>query len=237
MRQLHVAAFCALSWLGAASIAHADVQITLQDGRVTVVAHDATLRQILAEWARVGQTKIVNAERVPGGTMTLQLQNVPEEQALDILLRSLSGYVAAPRPMPVSNLSRFDRILVMPTSAPATAPNSRPASPAQPFSSQSPTSFPMPAPPAQMEDDQEGVPNRAPAFTTFPPPQVGSPQQQNGATSVPGLVAPAQSPLVLPQPNGAPQQTNPGGTMPAGGVTVPGMIVPAPPQPKRPGGI
>jgi len=237
MRQLHVAAFCAVAWLGAASVAHADVQVTIQDGRVTIVARDATLRQILAEWARVGQTKIVNAERVPGGGLTLQLQNIPEEQALDILLRSLSGYVAAPRPTPVSNLSRFDRILVMPTNAPATAPNSRPAGPAQPFPTQGPTSFPMPAQPAQAEDDQEGVtPNRAPTFTTFPPPQVANPQ--SGTTSVPGIVAPAQSPLVLPQQNAAPQQANPGGAMPPGGVAVPGMIAPAPQQPpKRPGGV
>ena len=34
------------------------------DGRVTISAKDATIRQILAEWARVGQTRFVNAERV-----------------------------------------------------------------------------------------------------------------------------------------------------------------------------
>ena len=50
------------------------------------MAKDATVRQILAEWARVGQTKIVNVERIPGGPLTLELNNVPEAQALDILL-------------------------------------------------------------------------------------------------------------------------------------------------------
>ena len=63
--------------------ASADVQLTMQDGRVSLVAKDATVRQILAEWARVGQTKIVNMERVPGGPMTLELTNVPEAQALE----------------------------------------------------------------------------------------------------------------------------------------------------------
>src|SRR5205809_4087804 len=97
------------------STARAEVQLTIQNGRVSLVAKDATLRQILAEWARVGQTKIVNGDRVPGGPVTLQLTNVSEEQALDTLLRSLTGYVAAPRPMIAANLSRFDRIVVMPT--------------------------------------------------------------------------------------------------------------------------
>src|SRR5439155_6932063 len=103
------------------------VNLTIQDGRVSLVAKDATLRQILAEWARVGQTKIVNGERVPGGPVTLQLTNVPEEQALDTLLRSLTGYVAAPRATTAGNLSRYDRIVVMPTIAQAAAaPSVRP---------------------------------------------------------------------------------------------------------------
>ena len=85
------------SLIGAASTAAADVQLTIQDGRVSLIAKDATVRQILAEWARVGQTKIVNADRIAGGPLTLELTNVPEQQALDVLLRSVSGYSLAPR--------------------------------------------------------------------------------------------------------------------------------------------
>src|ERR1700712_6067597 len=96
-------------WLGAVSTASADVHLTMQNGRVSLVAKDATVRQILTEWARVGQTKIVNMERVPGGPVTLELTNMPEAQALEILLRSLSGYITAPRPVDVANLSHFDR--------------------------------------------------------------------------------------------------------------------------------
>src|SRR5437899_119338 len=91
--------------------ASAEVQLTIRDGRVTLAARDATVRQILSEWARVGQTRVVNVERIPGGPVTLQLNNVPEDQALDVLLRSVSGYMAAPRPVMVGNLSRYDRIL------------------------------------------------------------------------------------------------------------------------------
>src|SRR3954469_19810226 len=97
--------------------ASADVQLTMQNGRVTIVAKDASVRQILTEWARVGHTKIVNVERIPGGPMTLELRNVPESQALEVLLRTLSGYIAAPRATVAENLSQFDRIIVMPTVA------------------------------------------------------------------------------------------------------------------------
>ena len=84
--------------LAAAAPARAEVQITFFNGQVSLVAKDATLGQILTEWAKVGPTTIVNGERAPGGPFTLQLTDVPEAQALDILLRALSGYVAAPRP-------------------------------------------------------------------------------------------------------------------------------------------
>src|SRR4030081_1449150 len=108
--------FGVAAWVLASSAAFAEVHVTMQNGRVSVVAKDATVRQILTEWARVGQTKIVNVERIPGGPMTLELTNVPELQALDLLLRSVSGYMTAPRPVAVANLSQFDRVVVMPTS-------------------------------------------------------------------------------------------------------------------------
>src|SRR5262245_17252568 len=102
----------------AAAPADAQVRLTIADGYVTLDAKDATVRQILAEWARVGQTRIVNGERVVGSPVTLQLTHVPEGEALNIVLRSVSGYMAAPRAAAVPNASRFDRILVMPTSTP-----------------------------------------------------------------------------------------------------------------------
>ena len=96
---------------------------------MTIVAKDATVRQILAEWARVGQATIVNGERMAGGPITIELTDVPEKQALDILLRSVSGYIAAPRPMIDPNASRFDRIVVLPAT---TQPRSLTASSAPP---------------------------------------------------------------------------------------------------------
>src|SRR5262245_14718478 len=126
MRKMLVLAGVA-AWVLTASTAFAEVKVSMQDGRVSIVARDATLRQILTEWAKVGQTKIVNVERIPGGPMTIELTNMPEQQALDLLLRSVSGYMTAPRAVADTHLSQFDRVVVMPTSV---AP--RPATTAQP---------------------------------------------------------------------------------------------------------
>jgi hypothetical protein len=211
--------------LAVAAPASADVQITMRDGRVSIVAKDATLRQILAEWAKVGQTKILNGDRVPSGPLTLQLNNVPEAQALDTLLRTVSGYLASPRAEFVSNLSKFDRIAIVPTPAPPMSMPSASAAPPPMF--QQPPVFQRPA------DDQEGAPNQ-PVFNQFPPPQVANPAQQQSPQQF--GVAPAPGPLVLPPANApSPNAAYPGGATAPVGSAVPGMIVAPPPQ-KKPGG-
>jgi hypothetical protein len=229
MNKMKFSAIVAVAWLLAASSAFADVQLSIQNGRVTLVAKDATVKQILTEWARVGQTKILNVERIPGGPLTLELMDVPEQEALDVLLRSISGYMAAPREMAAANLSRFDRIVVMPTTAPPrSAAVAAPPATAQPQFQQ--PQFPAPAQPADDDaDDERPAPNvpasnpRGPIYNTFPQPQVVNPQA--GPNGGPGGAMPQQVP--------PPQQVTPGvfPTAPAGGVSVPGMIAPAPVQP------
>jgi hypothetical protein len=201
---------------------------------VTIVAKDATIRQILTEWARVGQTKIVNVERIPGGPVTLELRDVPEQQALRVLLRSLGGYVTAPRTTMVANASVFDRILVMPVTAPPPSPVSAQtaAAPPPPFAAFQPPQFQQPP---QDDDRDDAVPppgmqqpgNRGPVFV-FPPPAGGAQPQQPGPPNQqpqPGFVRPPAG--AFP---GAPTTTAPVG------VSVPGMMVPTPqPQPGQPG--
>jgi hypothetical protein len=211
-----------------ASTASADVRLTMQNGHVTLSAKDATVRQILTEWARVGQTKIVNAERVPGGPMTIELTNVPEAQALDILLRSLSGYITAARPVEVVNLSHFDRIIIMPTLASA-----RPAtsSPPPPVFQQSPQFQPAPPQADDDVDEDRPAPNvpmpqqRGPVFNSFPQPQVVNPQ---GGVPMPQPGAPQQGAPAAPVASPTP-------VAPYGGVAVPGMVAPPPPTPGQPG--
>jgi hypothetical protein len=104
-----------------------ELQLTIANGRVTLVADSVPLRTILSEWARIGQTRIVNGEKLTGAPLTLRLIDVPEVQALDIVLRSASGYLAAPRPAGMAGASQYDRVVILassrPTGGPAPAPN------------------------------------------------------------------------------------------------------------------
>ena len=130
-----VLAAAMISW---AAPARAEVQLRIENGLVSLKATNATVREILAEWGRVGSTKIVNGERMPGGPVTLELTGVTEEEALEIILRSAAGYVTAPRAVAQVNASRYDRILVMPTSSPTRpAPSPQPGSFQQPARSRS----------------------------------------------------------------------------------------------------
>lgn len=101
--------------------------LAISDGRVTLDATNVPVRQILAEWSKVGGTKFVNAERISGAPVTLSLVDIPEKQALEIVLRNVAGYMAAPRADLSTGASQYDRILVLATS---TAPPPTAASPA-----------------------------------------------------------------------------------------------------------
>ena len=98
--------------------------LQIHDGRVTLEATAVPARQILAEWARVGGTRVVGGDKITGQPLTLKLVNVPERQALDIILRNVAGYMAAPRlASAVPGASAYDRIMILATtSAPAPAP-------------------------------------------------------------------------------------------------------------------
>jgi hypothetical protein len=224
IKALHILALGAAALLFSVTTASADVQLTMQNGHVSILAKDATVRQILTEWARVGHTKIVNVERIPGGPISIELNNVKEAQALEILLRAVSGYIAAPRPVNAAavNLSTFDRIIVMPTVASA-----RPATTGAPPAVFQPT--PQFNQPQRVDDDTDDEqpapsvpmpPNRGPVFNTFPQ----QPQPVNPQTGQPANAAPQETPTYPSQP-----------TAPFGGVAVPGMVAPAPPQ--QPGQI
>ena len=232
--------FSILSVLAAASTASAQVQLTMESGHVSLIAKNATIRQILAEWERVGQTKVVNGERVLGGALNLELTNMPEQQALDIILRTVNGVIFAPRTrLAGGNVSAFAQIILMPPSV-APPPSSAPATPLPPAFGQQ-TTYPQPQYPQQVlpqsddPDDRPGAPQPRPVFV-FPQPSITNPQNPQPVGANPNM-----PPLVFPQqggPNTPPATGFPGvptGT-PAAGVSVPGMVVPVPaPQPGQPG--
>jgi hypothetical protein len=218
-----------------------NLQLTMQDGRVTIIATDVPLRQILQEWSRVGQTKIINGEKLSGPAVTLQLVNKTEREALDILLRSAAGYMAATRPEGAAGVSAYDRITILATSKAPLATAAAPMPSPQPYQRQPPQ-------PVVTEDDDEPVnvnvpPQQMmqpPAVSPFPgaPPAPAAPfanptPQIEGAQPrfQPGMMPmqqpgqpPPQVPMTSPRPGVLPQAPN--------GVPV----NPYQPQPVRPGG-
>src|SRR5262245_13961885 len=128
----HLIAALGLVLAGALPAVAQQVNLKISNGRVTLDATNVPVRQILAEWARVGGTKVVGAEKITGAPLTLKLADMPERQALDIILRNVAGFIAAPRRAADSGASAYDRILVLATSSvvpptTATASGGRPA--------------------------------------------------------------------------------------------------------------
>ena len=207
-------ALALVSVLAAPAIA-GEVKVTLNQGLVTIIADDAPISRILAEWSRVGQTKIVNGEKLMT-VVSLQLVDVPERKALDILLRSASGYMAAERHSPVQGASAFDRIMILPFSRP-------------PAAAPVPTSSPMPqlfnARPQQMvpqpqDDDGQPVmppgmgpqPNQPAGQQTSPMPGMLPPTNTQNPNAAPGQQQTLPRPGFLPAPPGAPNQPVPFGS-------------------------
>lgn len=205
-----------------------ELTLTMANGRVTLIAQDVPLRQILAEWARVGQTRIVNAEKLMGPPVTLRLVDQPEGVVLELLLRSAAGYMAAPRPASQPGVSVYDRIMILATSrAPAVTNTPPPAFANRPM--------PQPAPQPAVDDDNGVEQGPVPPPGVFPPGVLPPGMQQPGGIQFPGQTPPGQQQPVLtsPRPGPLPQPQQPAvpGTV---NPYAPGVIRP-PPAP-RPGG-
>jgi hypothetical protein len=212
----------------------AGLKLTIREGRVSLDAQDVTLRQILTEWARVGKTRILNLERVNSGPVTLKFDNLPEDQALEIILRTLPGYWAAPRPALMADASRYDRIGLMTTTTAVAASPTRPAS--QTFQDYSPNVTRLgaaqpplnpgvlPEPPDDPTDANDPAIALATAAGLRPAP---------APASMPGTVSPPLGPLQPPVRTGTGSpaaQTPPPTTfgVPAG-TAKPGLAPPPPP--------
>jgi hypothetical protein len=155
MKKLHVLAVVALLGAWATSAAAQGVTLEFQAGKVRLNAQNVTVSQILAEWARRGRTTIVNGERVPGPAVTLELQDVSEQEALDIVLRGVSGYLVAAREATVTGASAFDRIYILPTSSRPT--NAAPLAPPPQQALQVQDDFEDDEPPPPNSPRQPGV--------------------------------------------------------------------------------
>lgn len=196
------------------------VQLAIREGRVWLTADHATVAQILAEWARVGHTQIVNAEQIGAEPLTIELRGVPELEALDVITRSVGGFMTVSRTAGLadeaSNLSRFSRLLIVPSSPRVADRAIRPSPAATDYA---------PPPPIQEPFINESGPRRV-----IGPDGQPVPDDQEDAPP-----PPPRAPLALP----------PGTSMPPGfseppdasrGTAVPGVITPPAKPPRRPGG-
>jgi hypothetical protein len=233
------------------------LKMSFSEGKVSLDATQVPVRTILAEWARLGGTKVVNGEKITGAPLTLKLVDMPESQALEIILRNVAGYMAAPRAA-ATGASLFDRILVMPTSsAPAAAasntPSARPGTPVGPGNQRfTPPRSPSPADEDSAPPDGFDTSNSQPVFT-FPQQQPGAnifqpaQQQPNNIFQPVGQPTPFGTPMMgngqqtgagqqgisinpTPPPNVTYPVTQPNGFGIFGSPT-PGMIQQPPPQP------
>ena len=203
---------CAALLLGTAASASAQaVSLQFNNGRVTLNAQNAPIRTILTEWARLGGTRIVNGDRLGGAPVTLELTDVTERQALDILLRSAAGYVITTKQQP-GGLSNVGGVVILATSnaprlqAPVTFGTAT-AQPTQAFND-------------QRNDQDERVGNASPVVPINVPnvvrvgnPQGQNPQGQQEPATQPGPARPVTTLQTLP------------------GTSRPGEITPAPQQP------
>jgi hypothetical protein len=215
MRKLHllfvIPALLALPVPSAAG----ELKLTIRNGLVTLIADEVPLSMIMAEWSRLGQTQVVNGDKVTT-PVSLQIVDMPERRALDILLRPVSGYMVAERPSMVAGASVFDRIMILPTS--------RPPANTGPINSPPPSFVPRPVPVQppvpDMDEDQPLPPGALPQPGPVPPgAQPTLPGQQN--PNVP-LTAPRPGQLPAPPPQqpvpfGTPPPAKPGGGGSGGG--------------------
>jgi len=232
-------------------ILHADtVQLSVRDGRVSLVATNATPAQIFEAWSKAGGIRVVNAERMPSTPITLRLENVPEEQALDTILRPVAGYLAQRRAVSDPSASVFDRILILATpagprpagTAPAPASPPKPNTPAQPVFPQAPPRGFAPQQPAQpAAQGPIGIP-QAPGVTRLVGPDGQPVEDDQAGAPAPAPYTPGDAPDARPipprnlppppsaqQPAAQAQQPVQSPGAPPVGVPVPGMVVPGPP--------
>jgi hypothetical protein len=210
-----------LSWSASASAQ--TVKLEFRAGRVHLTAQNAPIRTILAEWARLGGTKILNGERVPGAPVTLELAGVTERQAIDILLRGAAGYIVGPRQVGSTAASGFASILILPTStaagrqAAAVAPAANRRGQPEPDPDSDDDSVDAPEPderrtPAAIRQAAEAAARQRQAERR-PQVFVGDQVVEQADDSQPAPAQPGSSPFVVP------------------GAVRPGVITPAPPPP------
>ena len=211
-----------------------DFWMLFQNHRVTLTARDVTVSRILDRWSALGGTIIVNGAAVQGGPVALQLTDVPEREALEILLRGVGGYIVVERDDDSGGASSISKVLILPTS---TAPRNQPTMNAGAFDP------PRNPPPVDTPVEQAFVPTAADTFQPGPTPPPTPEYVPPGLLPIPvlpaGTARPGDATAQVPAlfrpgtaPSGKPGQAPP--LVPMIQVTGPGSIPPPAVVPEAP---
>jgi hypothetical protein len=203
------------------------LELSFHEGSVSLVAQDVTVRQVLDEWARLGGTRVVNADLLGGTRISLQLDRIPEAQAIDRLLESAAGYVARRR-SGTTGPSDFALILVLATgNAPAGATAAtKDTDSTSPGGSRHIEPPPLASPPALTSDEAPAEPDGDPD-----PDETSASNEANGRApgTRPFEERHASEVVALPAdqlPAGRPEGARPGIPVPAG-VATPTALTPS----------
>jgi hypothetical protein len=233
-----VSALVGLVTLAGASAASAQhVSVDIRGGIVTLDARDATLREILNEWSRVGGVKIINLgdRALSTPPVTLLLRDTAERQALDILLREVGGYLLFPRREGTPGTSSFGQLLIVPAATGLSAtrtvvtPGSR-AADARPGAAPAFRSGVEPADDPDAPDASDSVDGGASVdlVNAEPAPEAPANRARSGGAPRPGDDD-YRPPTPLLPPSQEPDASNPFGRV--SGSAVPGAIAPSGPPP------
>ncbi len=192
------------------------LEISFNEGLVTLVAENVTLREILAEWARKGGSRITNGDKLTGEPVwPMEFRNEPEAAVLRALLRDLPGYGASMRIAPAPDASVVEAVFIQATRS-ITSSGSSGASAAPPPANR--LQFQEPPQPQAAPRMIQGSPD-----DEIPPvrPLVG-----DRPPTTPTMPPAGQS---TPNPN---LRVGPGGVVTS---TIPGVIIPVQPGTTAPG--
>ena len=199
------------------------LDISFDNGMVTLVAENVTLREILSEWARKGGSRIVNAEKLGGSPVYLtEFKGRPEADVLRALLREAPGYGVSMRNAPAAGTSTVGTVLILAT---RTVPVSA-SSVGAPVNSQpqfQPPPQPQAAPRLIRGSPDDEIPPVQP-ISNMPPSTPGSPTANNSnlRTGQGGIVTSTVPGVVIPVQGGDPSRMGGPGTPTAPPVLPPG---------------
>jgi hypothetical protein len=179
------------------------IELTFEgNGVMSLVATNAPLREILAEWTRKGGTPFPGSERLTGTPLTLEFPHKPETEVIASLLRSASGYIVRDRLTASASPSSIEVVYILATST-ATSSGYSPA----------PAYAPPPQPTTQGNVDSEiapANPGRAGQAGTPPAPTPDPAAQYQRPAGVSGVAVPVVTVPVSTSPPPTTTGTGPG---------------------------